>query len=105
MRLDELLRLGHTDVDASGGLWRPDGWELVAHWQRHLLVQHVKLPGDGQLLSTNLVFQQLALFPAHFPRFLRVPVAQREGGQADGGEGKRGALFAQIGRFFFKISF
>ena len=64
----------------------------------YLLVKHVELPGDCQLLPAYLVLQQFALFPAHLARLLRVAVAQGKCRQADGGKGEGGAPLAQVGR-------
>ena len=75
----DLLSLRDAHVDASCGLRGAYGRQLVTNWKGHLLVQHVELTSDGQLLAANLVLEQLTFLSAHFPRLLCVPVTKWEG--------------------------
>ena len=95
-RLDELTDQGYAELHTVLALPGPDGRQLLAVREDDLLGQQGVLPGQGVLGLALVVGQDLALVPADLTGLLGLRVAQREGGETDGGQRELGALVGHL---------
>ena len=86
--LDELTQARNSQLYTVVTAQAPEGRQLVALWQAHLVPNQGVGLGDGKLRLANFLFQHLALVPAELSGLLDHLVAEQEGGVADGWNGK-----------------
>lgn len=96
VRLNQLLPDGESKLHAIPALSTSHRRQRLAVRQNHLVAEQGVGSGDCQLGLAHPVLQDLALVPADLPWLLCLLVADGKGGEADGGQGKLGAVTGHV---------
>ena len=86
--LDELTQARNSKLYTIMTAQAPDGWQLVALWQAHLVPNQGVGLGNGKLRLADILLEHLTRVSAELPLSLGHPVTEREGGVADGWDGE-----------------